>query len=172
MGQHNDGADDGQVLNIVQLVLINFVFFVGLVVYLRVNGTSWGASVGLAWIGGAAITCATAVVFEFLFRPKTGKAYPPQIRQKISPDLVDPLITDAVRVWEEDRLAEKSFAIGHAVSDPSRKPRRAGMVTMQRMWNEDAEADAVVPERPVRPDRRQRQDPSFPAEKDRRVNKR
>lgn len=94
MDEHRKRSDTPHVLNVVQLVAVNFVCLVGLVVTLRIENISWGVSIVLAWIGAALITCATMVVYAFLQGRRSDRVVARQTAKLSGPKLVDPSITE------------------------------------------------------------------------------
>lgn len=141
MDEHAEFDEDRPVLNVVQIVVLNVFFCIGLLVTLRLDGLSWGASIGLAWIGGAVLTFATAAVVVFLHE-RTQRNVPETdgVRHE-GPELVDDAITDALQVWEVDRLAEMEFSLNRAMSQPLTKSKPLSTDAMARMWDDDAKAD-------------------------------
>ncbi|MEE4187221.1 MAG: hypothetical protein V2I76_02075, partial [Roseobacter sp.] len=57
---------DRPALNVVQIVALNLVAFVGLALVLRGQGMSWGWALGTSWLGAAVITFAAACVMVAL----------------------------------------------------------------------------------------------------------
>ncbi|MGA9411519.1 MAG: hypothetical protein WBV78_13875 [Roseobacter sp.] len=145
--------EEPPILNVVQIVALNVVFGFGLLVTLRLGGASWGASIGVAWIGGAVLTFATAAVFALIWGRRRTSASAPRMMQQEGPKLVDHAITDAVQLWEADGLTEMEFALDSVVENSAIKPKPASPADTRRMWIEDAEADAALPERRLRKDR-------------------
>jgi len=149
MNEHTQIDEEPPVLNVIQIVALNFCFCIGLLVTLRLKELSWGASIGLAWIGGALLTAATAVAFVVI-RGRINKSGPVQQRViPTGPELVAPIITDALQVWDADRMAEMQFSLDHAVINPQATSKPASTVATVRLWVDDARAESAA--RPSQP---------------------
>ena len=142
MDEHARHKEDPPVLNVVQIVALNTIFCIGLLVTLRLQGLSWGASIGRAWIGGAVLTAATAVTLVVVQARSDKSGSVSEGLRHTGPELVDPEIAGTLQVWEADRLAEIEFSLDHAVQDQASKSKPVTPVAMARMWDDDAKADS------------------------------
>ncbi len=101
-GQFSEPKD----LNVLQIVVINFLVTIGVLICALAMGVSLMAAIAVAWLMGAVATICLAAAISFM--RQHNNVHPRRIAG--GPALVPANVCDPLQLWEADRLMEIDHA--------------------------------------------------------------